>query len=102
DLDEAQVYTDQEVDQVVDLFLNNGSREQLDPILDICVQRYLEQLDADGQVKFKSTAKAFCRTYSFLSAILPYAMPEWEKLSIFLGFLTPKLPAPVEEDLSRG
>ena len=26
----------------------------------------------------------------------------WEKLSIFLNFLIPKLPAPVEEDLSRG
>jgi predicted RNase H-like HicB family nuclease len=26
----------------------------------------------------------------------------WEKLSIFLTFLTPKLPAPVEEDLSKG
>jgi type I restriction enzyme R subunit len=34
--------------------------------------------------------------------VLPYAKPEWEKLSIFLNFLIPKLPAPVEEDLSRG
>ena len=29
-------------------------------------------------------------------------MPEWEALSIFLTFLIPKLPAPQEEDLSRG
>ena len=29
-------------------------------------------------------------------------MPEWEKLSIFLNFLIPKLPAPKEEDLSKG
>ena len=27
---------------------------------------------------------------------------EWEKLSIFLNFLVPKLPAPKEEDLSKG
>ncbi|MEK7766960.1 MAG: type I restriction endonuclease subunit R, partial [bacterium] len=27
---------------------------------------------------------------------------EWELLSIFLAFLVPKLPAPVEEDLARG
>jgi type I restriction enzyme R subunit len=26
----------------------------------------------------------------------------WEKLSIFLNFLVPKLPAPKEEDLSKG
>jgi type I restriction enzyme R subunit len=29
-------------------------------------------------------------------------MRSWEKLSIFLNFLIPKLPAPVEEDLSKG
>ena len=30
------------------------------------------------------------------------AHAEWEKLSIFLNFLVQKLPAPVEEDLSKG
>jgi type I restriction enzyme R subunit len=33
---------------------------------------------------------------------LPYTNAEWEKLSIFLTFLVPKLPAPKEEDLSKG
>ena len=32
----------------------------------------------------------------------PYSNAAWEKLSIFLTFLTPKLPAPVEPDLARG
>ena len=36
------------------------------------------------------------------SSILPYANADWEKLSIFLNFLVPKLPAPKEEDLSKG
>ncbi|HWQ68931.1 MAG TPA: type I restriction endonuclease subunit R, partial [Patescibacteria group bacterium] len=31
-----------------------------------------------------------------------YTNAEWEKLSIFLNFLVPKLPAPKEEDLSKG
>src|SRR5690606_345053 len=35
-------------------------------------------------------------------SILPYTNAEWEKLSIFLNFLVPKLPAPAEEDLSKG
>ena len=47
-------------------------------------------------------AKAFVRTYGFLSSILPYTNAEWEKLSIFLDLLTPKLPAPKEEDLAKG
>ena len=51
---------------------------------------------------FKGKAKAFGRAYGFLASILPYTNAEWEKLSIFLNFLVPKLPAPVEEDLSKG
>ena len=42
------------------------------------------------------------RTYGFLASILPYTNAAWEKLSIFLNFLIPKLPAPKEEDLSKG
>ena len=60
------------------------------------------ELDEDGQVDFKGKAKAFVRTYDFLASILPYTNAEWEKLSIFLNFLVPKLPAPKEEDLSKG
>lgn len=63
---------------------------------------YQSDLDEDSQVDFKSKAKAFVRTYGFLSSILPYSNISWEKLAIFLNFLLPKLPAPKEEDLSRG
>ena len=34
--------------------------------------------------------------------MLPYTNREWEKLSILLNLLIPKLPAPKEEDLSKG
>jgi type I restriction enzyme R subunit len=63
---------------------------------------YVSELDEDKQVDFKGKAKAFVRTYDFLASILPYNNREWEKLSIFLTFLIPKLPAPKEEDLSKG
>ena len=79
-----------------------AERDKLDPILDGCVATYLAQLDEDGQVDFKGKAKAFTRTYDFLSSILPYTNAAWEKLSIFLNFLVPKLPAPKEEDLAKG
>jgi type I site-specific restriction-modification system R (restriction) subunit len=79
-----------------------SSRDRLDPILDACVAVYKEQLDEDGQVDFKGKAKAFLRTYGFLSSILPYTSREWETLSIFLTLLVPKLPAPEEKDLSKG
>ena len=102
ELDGCQVYTPEQIDQLVALYLAGAGRDKLDPILDACVATYKEQLDEDGQVAFKGNAKAFTRTYSFLASILPYTSAEWEKLSIFLNFLVPKLPAPREEDLSRG
>ena len=101
-LDGYQVYADAEVDRLVKLYLDGADRDRLDPILDTCVAVYKEQLDEDGQVDFKGKAKAFVRVYGFLASILPYTNAEWEKLSIFLNFLVPKLPAPVEEDLSKG
>ena len=101
-LDGYQVYDDAEIEQLVTLYLDGADRERLDPILDACVATYKEQLDEDGQVDFKGKAKAFMRAYGFLASILPYTNAEWEKLSIFLNFLVPKLPAPVEEDLSKG
>ncbi|NLF78376.1 MAG: type I restriction endonuclease subunit R, partial [Chloroflexi bacterium] len=101
-LEAYQVYASEQVDALVDLYLSGADRDRLDPILDACVAIYKNDLDEDGQVDFKGNAKAFTRTYSFLASILPYNNAEWEKLSIFLNFLIPKLPAPVEEDLSRG
>lgn len=101
-LDNAQVYSPEEVRQVVEIFLDGKDRDKLDPILDQCVSVYQHQLDEDGQVDFKGKAKAFCRTYAFLTAVIPYRNVEWEKLSIFLDLLTPKLPAPREEDLAKG
>jgi type I restriction enzyme R subunit len=101
-LDAAQVYSPEQVQQLVALFLSGADRDQLDPILDSCVAVYVDRLDEDGQVDFKGKAKVFCHTYAFLSSVIPYSNAEWEKLSIFLDLLAPKLPAPKEEDLSKG
>lgn len=101
-LDGYQVYDETQIDSLVRHYLNGADRDRLDPILDACVAVYKEQLSEDGQIDFKGKAKAFNRTYGFLSSILPYTNAEWEKLSIFLNFLVTKLPAPVDEDFSQG
>ena len=101
DMESYQVFGDEHVEQLVNRYLDGADRDQLDPALDACASVY-KQLDTDGQIKFKSAAKGFVRTYGFLSAILPYGNPEWEKLSIFLNMLIPKLPSPQEDDLSQG
>ena len=102
DLDGAQVYSAEQVEEFVKRYLAGVERDQLDPILDQCVAVYIRELDEDQQVAFKSKAKGFVRTYSFLSSILPYNNQDWEERSIFLNFLISKLPAPTEEDLSKG
>jgi type I restriction enzyme R subunit len=101
-LDGYEVYAESQIEELAALYLGGADRDRLDPILDACVATYREQLDEDGQVDFKGKAKAFARTYDFLASILPYSNADWEKLSIFLNFLVPKLPAPVDEDLSKG
>ena len=102
DLDSAQVYSPDQVDDLVQRYLGGADRDELDPILDVCVAVYVEELDEDAQVDFKGKAKAFVRTYGFLSCVLPYTNAEWEKRSIFLNFLISKLPTPDEEDLAKG
>ena len=101
-LDGYQVYQTSQIDHLVELYPAGADRDRLAPILDACVAVYNSDLDEDGQVDFKGKAKAFARTYAFISAILPFTNADWEKLSIFLNFLVPKLPAPRENDLSKG
>ena len=100
-MEEYQVFSPDEVEHVVDLFLDGAGRERLDPLLDSNAAIY-KDLETEEQIKFKSAAKAFVRTYGFLGAILPYGNADWEKLSIFLNLLIPKLPSPREDDLSEG
>ena len=102
ELDAAEVYTPEQIETFVERYLDGAERDRLDPILDSCVAVYMNALDEDGQVAFKGRAKAFVPTHAFLSSILPYSNAGWEKRSIVLNFLIPKLPSPRDEDLSRG
>ncbi|MCY3839444.1 MAG: DEAD/DEAH box helicase family protein, partial [Gammaproteobacteria bacterium] len=102
ELDGARVYTEEQVKDLARRFVDGEPRDRLDPVLDACVAVYKEDLDEDGQVAFKGNAKAFVRTYGFLSCVLPYTRVAWEERSICLDLLIPKLPSPCEDDLSRG
>ena len=60
DLDGAQVYSPEQIDAFVSRYLGGAERDQLDPILDACIDSYRHDLDEDGQVAFKGKAKGFC------------------------------------------
>ena len=60
DLDGAQVYSPDQVREFVKRYLDGVERDQLDPILDRCVEVYrTANWSEDEQVAFKSGAKAF-------------------------------------------
>lgn len=100
EMEPLEVYDDNEVTKVAELYLNNAERTEIDPIIDMCVERYKE-LEFEEQINFKSSAKTFVRTYNFLSSILPYGSMEWEKLSIYLSFLIGKLPKPESDNVDE-
>ena len=102
DLDAYQFYAPEQVNAVVELYLGGADRDKLDPILDEVAAAYIDCGNVDKQIDFKGKAKAFTRTYSFLATVLPFTNAQWEKLSIFLNFLVPKLPSPPGVDLAAG
>ena len=96
-LDGMYVYEEDEVDKVVEIFLKNKNRAQLDSILDSVAERY-KTLNEEEQVEFKSGVKSFIRTYNFLASILPIGQIDWERKVIFFEKLVYRLPTPKEKD----
>ncbi len=101
-LDNFQVYTQQQVEDLMARYIRGAARDQLDPMLDSCAEVYRQELDADQQIDFKAKAKAFVRMYQFLVIIQIFSNPYWESLKTFLKLLLPKLPVPNDEDLAKG
>lgn len=69
DLDGYQVYDAVKVDQLVERYLSGAERDQLDPILDICVAIYVDTLDEDGQVDYKCSIQEMAGGYYFYGDI---------------------------------
>lgn len=98
-LDATQVYAPEAVRLVMERFLAGVDCAKGELILGsrgaVCTAQFYE----DGQVELKSKNNRI--TYLFLASLISYKSVEWEKLSIFLDLLTPKLPASKEEDLAK-
>ena len=100
-IEQYEIYTTDEVELLNEKFWNNAPRQEIDPILDTCVERF-NALDDEGKVDCKSCIKAYVRTYEFLSTIMPGTSVEWEKKQTFLSLLVHKLPRLSMEDLTKG
>ena len=97
DLDNEQVYHPDDVEEFfTHYYAKEADRSRLESIIDRVVADFEAELDQDRQIAFKSNAKSFVRTYSYLAKLLDFNNPYWQKLWLFLKFLIPKLR--VEDD----
>ena len=101
EIENANIYTQENVDEVNMLYWGNQPRELIDPIINNSVELF-KQLEFNLQVKTKSSMKSYLRVYPFLAAVLPYKSIEWEKLNTFYMLLAHKLPLLKGEDLTVG
>lgn len=101
-LDAFQVYSAEQVQTFMSLFIHGAERDKLDPFLDVSAVFYRDNLDEDEQIEFKANAKSFVRLYQFLAQILPFVDADMESLKTFLKLLLTKLPAPDDPDYLKG
>lgn len=90
-LDDAALYTGEEVDRFNELFFSGADAEKLHPIVDQAAARFDLIEDEDDKIDFKIKAKQFVKIYAQIACIIPFNNLAWEKLHWFLKFLIPKL-----------
>ena len=92
DLDKEQLYHRDDVAEFFKhYYAKDADRSRLDPIIDRVAADFEAELDQERQIAFKSNAKSFVRTYSYLAKLLDFNNPYWEMLWLFLKHLIPKL-----------
>ena len=92
-LDETGVYEWDEVETFVQKYFEGVNAQELSAIIAIAAQRFNFSLELDDQSKadYKIKAKHFVKIYGQMSSIIPFEVPNWEKLFWFLKFLIPML-----------
>lgn len=101
-LDHYEVYTEENVEEFFDKYASNAQRKIIDPILDTSAHKFRYELSIEEQIAFKSKAKSFLRTYSYLAKLLDFNNHYWEKLWWFLKSLVPKLLIENTDDNAEG
>lgn len=101
-IEDANIYTDEDVIEFNRLYWTSAPREDLDAIINRCVARFKEELSEEQQIKCKSAIKSYVRTYPFLAAVMPFISQEWEKLYHFYYYLGTKLPKLAIDDWTEG
>ena len=101
EIEQANIYTENEVRNLNEKYWGGAERNELDPIINTSVDRF-KTLDENAQIRCKSSIKSFLRTYPFIAAVMPYKSQEWEMLNTYFMLLVHKLPKLKREDFTEG
>ena len=101
EIEEANIYTQEDVRLLNERYWEGKPRETIDPIINQSVERF-KLLDENTQIRCKSSIKSFLRTYPFIAAVMPFKSQEWEMLNTYFMLLVHKLPTLKGEDLTAG
>lgn len=101
EIEETNIYTTEEVQELNEKYWSGVSRELLDPIVNKAVERFCK-LDDKKKILCKSSIRGFLRTYPFIAAVMPFKSTEWEMLETYYSLLIHKLPKITGEDLAEG
>lgn len=99
DLDDYQIYDQNDLYDFFKKFYSNAERGELDYLTDKVHANFEEELIRDQQIDFKTKAKSFYRTYNYLVKITESPNQYWEMLGLFLKHLIPLLK--IEGDLTE-
>lgn len=103
-LDEMQVYWQSEIDAFARVYFKPSNRlsfkdqSSLYAFIDPAVDRYNNLETEEKRDEFKKMLRTWCNLYSFLSQIMPFTEPNFEKFYAYAKLLQTKLP---KRDLSE-
>ena len=100
-IEESNIYTEAEVRELNERYWSGESRDTLDPVVNLAVERF-KQLDDNNKIACKSSMRGFLRTYPFIAAAMPFKSVEWEMLDTYFSLLFHKLPLLKGEDFTEG
>ena len=100
-LDNFQVYSREQVQDLSEKILSNASIEEVNGILSTVTVSFNDLIE-EQQVDFRAKVKTYVRLYIFLSQIIPFENPYLERLYIFLNLLQNRLGGDTPVDLAKG
>mgnify|MGYP002626378403 CR=1 FL=1 len=97
---DMEVFSEQEVQDFMALYITGAEADQLAPIIDKAAHRFNVEYgwDNDTKIDFKMKCKQFVRIYSRMAAIIPFEMKDWEMLYWYIKLLIPELKVKTVKD----